>query len=60
MQNKIKLIEDKLTCIHKISRILSERRKSNLINYLSYKSDKIQLVFENISNSQNIVANKFL
>jgi hypothetical protein len=55
----INSIEKKLSTIYKISRILSEKRKFNLIEYMSYKSDKIQLVFENISNSQNIVFNYY-
>lgn len=48
-------LEKKLKVIHKLSRLIPDPRREALINFLSYKTDKIQLVFENISNAHNIV-----
>ena len=51
-------IEKKLNAIYSISQLIPHERRFSLINYLSYKTDKIQLVFENVSNPQNIVSYK--
>jgi len=48
-------LENKLKAIYSISQLMPQPRRAALINFLSHKTDKIQLVFENISNPQNIV-----
>lgn len=50
-------LENKLKAIHSISKLMAQPRRLSLINFLTHKTDKIQLVFENISNPQNIVRN---
>lgn len=48
-------LENKLRAIYSISQLMAQPRRLSLINFLTNKTDKIQLVFENISNPQNIV-----
>ncbi len=46
-----------LQIIHSFSKHLSNERKQSLINCFSFKTNKIQIMFENISDPFNVVSN---
>lgn len=51
VQNLIKL--------YKLTPFINTSRKNSLIQCLRYKSDKVQLVFENVTNPLNAVINLY-
>ncbi len=54
-ENKMTSLNEKLKAINLTSQLMGNNRRLSLINFLTHKTDKIQLVFENISNPQNVV-----
>jgi len=44
-----------LKIIYSLSKYLNNERKQSLINCYSFKTNKIQLMFENISDPFNVV-----
>jgi hypothetical protein len=44
-----------LKIIFKLNKFLPKQRKKTLIDIFSYKTNKIELMFENISNPMNVV-----
>ena len=44
-----------LKTIYTLSKFLNSDRKQSLVNCFRYKTDKVQLMFENISNPMNVV-----
>ena len=52
-------MEKNLNVIHGLIPFINNRRRQSIIELFSHKTDKIQLMFENISNPNNIV-NKFI
>jgi len=48
-------IENYLKIIYKLSPMIGKEKRSHISDYFSYKTNKIQLIFENISNPYNAV-----
>ena len=48
-------IENYLKIIFKLSKMVNSEKKIRISEYFSYRTNKVQLVFENISNPLNAV-----
>jgi hypothetical protein len=48
-------MENYLKIIHKLAPHLREARKRNMIEHFTYKTNKVQLIFENLTNPHNAV-----
>jgi hypothetical protein len=48
-------MEKNLNIIYRLIPFLNTQRRKSIIELISYKSDKVQLLFENVSNPMNVV-----
>lgn len=48
-------MQDNLKILYKLSPYINVNRKKSMIEFFSYKTNKVQLIFENISNPLNVV-----
>jgi hypothetical protein len=48
-------MQKNLNVIHRLIPFLNLQRRKSIIELFSFKSDKVQLLFENVSNPMNVV-----
>ncbi len=51
------LYQNQLKILYNLCPLITEIRRKKIIEYFSYKTNKVQIVFENLSNPLNAVKN---
>lgn len=49
-------MEKNLKVIHRLIPFINKRRRQSIVELFSHKTDKVQLMFENVYNPNNIVS----